>query len=69
MRPFGKAITMNDLNLTVQAGEVFGLLRPNRAGKSTAIKMLTTGTDCLILLAVVVVLTFICGKLYPSIAT
>lgn len=41
-RRFGKAIAVNDLNLTVQAGEVFGLLGPNGAGKSTAIKMLTT---------------------------
>jgi len=41
-RRFDKAIAVNDLNLTVQAGEVFGLLGPNGAGKSTAIKMLTT---------------------------
>lgn len=41
-RRFGKALAVNDLNLTVQAGEVFGLLGPNGAGKSTAIKMLTT---------------------------
>lgn len=41
-RRFGKACAVNNLNLTVQAGEVFGLLGPNGAGKSTAIKMLTT---------------------------
>src|ERR1044072_7819212 len=30
------------VNLTVEAGEVFGFLGPNGAGKSTTVKMLTT---------------------------
>ncbi len=33
---------VNDLSFTIQAGEMFALLGPNRAGKSTAIRMLTT---------------------------
>ncbi|MEP0934723.1 MULTISPECIES: ATP-binding cassette domain-containing protein [unclassified Leptolyngbya] len=41
-RTFDKFTAVNGLNLSVQAGEVFGLLGPNGAGKSTVIKMLTT---------------------------
>jgi ABC-2 type transport system ATP-binding protein len=39
---FGDLTAVNALNLTVEAGEIFGLLGPNGAGKTTAIKMLTT---------------------------
>jgi ABC-2 type transport system ATP-binding protein len=35
---------VNDVSLTIQAGESFGLLGPNGAGKSTTIRMLTTLT-------------------------
>jgi len=35
-----KVTALKDLNLTVNAGEVFGFLGPNGAGKSTAIKAL-----------------------------
>jgi len=35
---------VNDLSLTIAAGEMFGLLGPNGAGKSTTIRMLTTLT-------------------------
>ncbi len=41
-RRFGEITAVHDLNLTVEAGEVFGLLGPNGAGKTTVIKMLTT---------------------------
>lgn len=33
---------VNDLSLSIKAGEVFGLLGPNGAGKSTTIRMVTT---------------------------
>jgi ABC-2 type transport system ATP-binding protein len=33
---------VNDVNLTVQAGELFGLLGPNGAGKTTLVKILCT---------------------------
>jgi len=33
---------VDELNLTVQAGEIFGLLGPNGAGKTTTAGMLTT---------------------------
>ena len=33
---------VNDVNLTVNRGELFGLLGPNGAGKTTLVKMLCT---------------------------
>ena len=37
---FGDVVAVNDLDLTVEAGEIFGFLGPNGAGKSTTIDML-----------------------------
>jgi ABC-2 type transport system ATP-binding protein len=37
---FGAIVAVDDLSLTVPAGEVFGFLGPNGAGKSTTIRML-----------------------------
>ncbi len=39
-RSFGKLIAVNDVNLKVEAGSVFGFLGPNGAGKTTTIRML-----------------------------
>jgi ABC-2 type transport system ATP-binding protein len=39
---FGDFTAVDNLNFTVDRGEVFGLLGPNGAGKSTLIRMLTT---------------------------
>jgi len=41
-RRFGTLTAVDNLTVSVAAGEVFGLLGPNGAGKTTAIKMLTT---------------------------
>lgn len=38
---FGSLTAVDDLNLTVEAGELFAFLGPNGAGKTTTIKMLT----------------------------
>jgi ABC-2 type transport system ATP-binding protein len=38
---FGKFTAVDDLSLTVPAGEFFGFLGPNGAGKTTTIKMMT----------------------------
>jgi ABC-2 type transport system ATP-binding protein len=40
VRSFGQKLAVNNLNLTVRAGEFFGFLGPNGAGKSTTIKMM-----------------------------
>jgi ABC-2 type transport system ATP-binding protein len=37
---FGQTLALDQLNLTVAAGEVFGFLGPNGAGKSTTIRLL-----------------------------
>src|SRR5215831_3939780 len=39
-KQFGEKVAVEDLSLTVRAGEVFGFLGPNGAGKSTSLKML-----------------------------
>jgi ABC-2 type transport system ATP-binding protein len=41
-RRFGTLTAVDELNISVEDGEVFGLLGPNGAGKTTVIKMLTT---------------------------
>jgi len=39
-RRFGKKTAVDDLNLSIEPGELFALLGPNGAGKTTTIKML-----------------------------
>jgi len=41
-RVFGELTAVDQVSLTVQRAEIFGLIGPNGAGKSTLIKMLTT---------------------------
>ena len=41
-RSFGDHLAVDRLDLTVEAGEIYGLLGPNGAGKTTTIRMLTT---------------------------
>ncbi len=41
-RRYGDLVAVDSINLTIAAGEVFGLLGANGAGKTTVIKMLTT---------------------------
>ncbi len=38
---FGKKVAVEDLNLNVTSGEIYGFLGPNGAGKTTTVKMLT----------------------------
>lgn len=41
-KQFGDFVAVDNLDFTVQKGEIFAFLGPNGAGKSTTIKMLTT---------------------------
>jgi ABC-2 type transport system ATP-binding protein len=41
VKKFGSFIAVNDINLTIEAGQFFGFLGPNGAGKTTTIKMMT----------------------------
>lgn len=40
-RNFGSLVAVNNLNLQIPKGTIFGFLGPNGAGKSTTVKMLT----------------------------
>jgi ABC-2 type transport system ATP-binding protein len=39
-KDYGRTRALDDLNLTVESGEVFGLLGPNGSGKTTALRLL-----------------------------
>jgi len=39
-RRFGDLVAVNQLNLTVEAGEIFGLVGPDGAGKTTTLRLL-----------------------------
>jgi ABC-2 type transport system ATP-binding protein len=58
-KTFGAIVAVNDLDLTIRRGEVFGLLGPNGSGKTTTIRMLcglmapTAGTASVVGLDVV----------------
>ena len=38
---FGNVIAVNDVNVTIKKGEVFGLIGTNGAGKSTFLRMVS----------------------------
>jgi ABC-2 type transport system ATP-binding protein len=40
IKSYGKALALDNLNLTVKWGEVYGFIGPNGAGKSTTIRIL-----------------------------
>ncbi|MBW4580496.1 MAG: ABC transporter ATP-binding protein [Tildeniella nuda ZEHNDER 1965/U140] len=44
-KQFERQIAVNDVDLQVQAGEVYGLIGPNGAGKTTLIRMLATAEE------------------------
>ncbi|MCG9479733.1 MAG: ABC transporter ATP-binding protein [Actinomycetia bacterium] len=44
-KKYGSTIAVNNLNLTINKGEIYGLLGPNGAGKSTIILMLLGLTE------------------------
>jgi len=41
-KKYGELTAVNDLNLTIQQGDVFGFIGPNGAGKTTTMRILTT---------------------------
>lgn len=42
VKTFGKFTAVNQMNLSIRRGEIYGFLGPNGAGKTTTIRMLTT---------------------------
>lgn len=44
-KQFDRQIAVNDVDLQIQAGEVYGLIGPNGAGKTTLIRMLATAEE------------------------
>ena len=44
-KKYGNYTAVNNLNISIEKGEVFGLLGPNGAGKSTTILMLMGLTE------------------------
>src|SRR5579872_3753459 len=40
VKQFGKLRAINDLNMTINTGETFGLIGPNGSGKTTLIRLL-----------------------------
>ena len=38
-KKYGANVAVNDLNLTLESGNIYGFLGPNGAGKSTLIKL------------------------------
>ena len=41
-KEFGSLVAVNDINLSVEPGQVDGLIGPNGAGKTTLLRMLAT---------------------------
>jgi ABC-2 type transport system ATP-binding protein len=41
-KSYGNFIAVDDIDLSVDSGKIFGFLGPNGAGKTTTIKLLTT---------------------------
>lgn len=42
VKRFGEILALDDLNFTVEKGEIFGLIGPNGAGKTTALRIVGT---------------------------
>ena len=42
---YGQRIALNDLSLSISAGEIFGFLGPNGSGKTTLFRLLATLVD------------------------
>lgn len=41
-KKFGQQYALNDVNLTIRKGDVYGLIGKNGAGKTTLIKVITS---------------------------
>ena len=67
-RRFGKFTAVDALTLSVNAGEIFGLLGSNGAGKTTT-STFGLSLDYAVILLTTTILVFIGARLYPRLAT
>jgi ABC-2 type transport system ATP-binding protein len=45
VKKFGNTVAVDDLSLQVQAGEIYGLVGPDGAGKTTTMRLLCGDED------------------------
>ena len=64
-RRFGKLDAVNGLSFDVRRGEIFGLLGPDGAGKTTTLRLLTAILGAILIWSISIFLDYVLGVLPP----